>query len=342
MPAGRVELISTDFVLGWAESREGCPTYLHAALADDVVGSGAALMKRLDLHQRAGQGGAAANAFVILFEPAIDASLVPEVKVFFDHSSVEVPRAPKFRIDRYPRQRVFVFGSPRSGTSQLGDTIATHLELPWLGEGHAAPLFAKAADALTGDSSSPNGLIRFMAQQNYREIAIKAARTSYYFMHASGSFLDKTPGHPMISAAPFLLECFPDAKFVFLYRNGISNVLSRLAKFGGDFNVHCADWAAAMREWIRVRQLLPHFLEIEQEVMLTDPTSVAASIASYLDVPEKKKGISNSLGSGSRERTGAGVGRTALSQTGWSIEQIDRFQRICGPMMEAFSYKLET
>lgn len=337
---GSVDILSKEFALGWAESDERAPAHLYAVLSDNVIGSGAARLKRRDLEQLNAGDGLSAKGFIILYDKAIEDADVAKVEVRFSHSQAVIPHAPKVRVDRQPQMRLFILGSPRSGTSELGSTLTKTFGLPWLGEGHAAHLFANAAQSLAGKIDSPIGFVRFMAQQNFRSLAVDTARTAYYAIHSSGSFLDKTPGHPMISAAPFLRDCFPDAKFIFLRRNGVSNVLSRMVKFGGDFREHCLDWAKAMSEWIKVREKLPHFLEIEQEDMLAKPASVAASIASYLGAFDKQDEISESLRSGSMERTGAGIGRTSLSQTGWSEDQKIIFQKVCRPMMEAFSYDL--
>lgn len=76
----------------------------------------------------------------------------------------------------------------------MGATLSKTFNLSWLGEFHA-------------------------------NVLIDQARLAYYIMHGSASFVDKTPGVPMIRSAPFLADCFQDAKFICLRRNGISNVL---------------------------------------------------------------------------------------------------------------------
>ena len=230
-------------------------------------------------------------------------------------------------------------GSPRSGTSQLGATLTKVLGLPWLGEGHGAPLFASAADALSGDINGENGLVRFMARQKFRQIAIDAAKSAYFYMHTSASFVDKTPGVKMIMAAPFLNECFPESRFIFQRRNPVSNVLSRMVKFGGHFESHCRDWASAMNEWLKVRDQLPHYVEIQQEEMLEAPERVAKTLADYIGVPDCADRICQSLRTDSLERTGAGMGQTDRLRVGWTSDQIAAFDKICGPAMKAFGYK---
>jgi hypothetical protein len=336
---GRVESVSTEFVSGWA-SVQASGKYAHvlAMLGDDVIGFGTANMGRPDLQKARQEGRLDAYAFILIFQQPVGGNAVESIRVFVVGQSAMLPRAQQLKIDRWPCLRLFVLGSPRSGTSQLGSSLTKVLGLPWLGEGHGAPLFARAADALSGDKTAENGLVRHMARENFRQIAIQAARCAYFHMHGSASFVDKTPGVPMIAAAPFLVECFPDARFIFLRRNPVANIRSRLVKFGGNFEEHCRDWAAAMNEWLRVRAMLPHYVEVQQEDMLEAPEQVARVITDYIGVPGAAELICESLKTDRLEQTGAGAGQTDRLQAGWTAEQVLSFDRICGPAMRAFGY----
>jgi hypothetical protein len=328
-------------------------------LDDEVLGFSRAALVRKDLQRKAAVedlaasilGGAVgdevtrpneqANAFVIAFDIKAPYARLREIRVQAVGGDAPFPHSAELRIDRDRQLQVFVLGSPRSGTSECAATLAKVLELPWLGEGHAAPAFKSAADLLSGDPAAQSDLLKFMAAQSFRGIASNAFRRMYYYMHGSASFLDKTPGAPMIEAAAFLTESFPNGKFIFMRRNGISNVLSRMTKFAGPFEDHCRDWAAAMAAWSRVKGKLPHSLEIDQEVMLADPELVAAHLASYLGVERAQPDIASSLRTGTLERTGAGIGRTTLAATGWSELQMNRFREICGPMMAQCGYPMD-
>jgi hypothetical protein len=274
----------------------------------------------------------------LVFSKPVPAELVQSISVHIVGQSTMLPRAKQVKIDRSPPLRLFLMGSPRSGTSQLGSTLTQVLGLPWLGEGHGAPLFASAADALSGDINAENGLVRYLARQKFRRIAIEAAKSAYYYMHGSASFVDKTPGMKMILAAPFLNECFPGSFFVFQRRNPVANVLSRMVKFGGSFEAHCRDWAGAMDAWLKIRPLLPHYVEIQQEDMLEAPERVSKVLADYIGIPGCADGICKSLRTDSLERTGAGAGQSDRKRTGWTPEQIAAFETICGPAMRAFGY----
>jgi len=323
---GCVEFRSSAFLRGWAARREGVPVCVCALLRGEVIGFARAEERREDL-------GEVGGAFLLVFDRVVAEADVREVAVRVVESGAGIGDAAAVKLDRAPVCQVFVFGSPRSGTSELGNTLAKTLALPWLGEGHAAPLFARAADALGGDCGSGDAMVRYMAAQNFRKYAVDRARLAYFAMHGSASFIDKTPGWPMIAAAPFLHEAFAAAKFIYLQRNGVANVLSRMAKFGGNFGEHCADWAKAVACWGQVRARLPHYLEILQEDMLAAPEATAARVAAYLGAPEMERAIGASLAAGRTELTGAGLGRTRLTETGWSEAQKADFERICGAAM---------
>ena len=339
---GRVEILSSDFAVGWAEAAGQELSVVFAQLDGNIIGYAEAKIERPDLLKAAAAGvlDMPGFGFLIVFRQPVPNERVKDIEVIQVGTVQPIPKAGALRTDRHPKLQVFVFGSPRSGTSELGNTIASQLKLPWLGECHAAPFFTAAAKAIAEPLISENGITRFMAKQSYRGLVVEETKRAYFFAHGSASFIDKTPGVLMISAAPFLLECFPAAKMINIRRNGISNVLSRMAKFGGAFERHCADWAAALNEWTKVRSQLPHYLELRQEDMLSNPDLVAKHLAEYLQVPRLEDGIRESLRSGSRERTGAGLGRETLAETGWSPEQINMFRRLCGRTMEEFGYPL--
>jgi hypothetical protein len=351
---GLIEIMSPIFAMGWARSHNGHPARVYAMLDTQIIGWAVADSVRGDLKPAPSpddQGSGADDkvpqgfGYTIIFDNEVSIEQLDEVKIFVTSQPDELRRgklAGNYR--REPRQ-IFVLGSPRSGTSQLAETLAHTLSLPWFGECHAAPAFQAAALALSGrrDPNVPlNGLLRYMVNHNFRDRAIQAMREAYFCAHRSPSFLDKTPGSPMIAAAPFIQEAFPSANFVFVRRNGIANVMSRLVKFGGEFRNHCADWAGAISNWKKVKGDLTHYVEIDQEAMLDDPENVARSLASYLNLESTSEiALAESLRTGSRERTGAGIGRTTLESTGWSPAQVKQFREICGPMMAECNYPLD-
>ena len=336
---GRVEVLSTDFAKGYActVSPNHRP-HVFAVLNGEVIGSAAASIHLPEVSNTEIEVPFSIRGFLIAYDRPISAALVTSVNVFVAGQTVMLPYENEAKVDRVPPLRVFILGSPRSGTSELGATLARSLGLAWLGECHAAPLFARAADAMSGDVSDVNEMVRFMAQQAFRQKAIEATRQAYFYMHGSTSFVDKTPGVPMIKVAPYLNECFGGSRFIFLRRNPVANLLSRMIKFGGNFEEHCRDWAAAMNEWLVVRESLPHYLELQQEQMFGAPEETATLLAKYIGVPEHTRDIFESLKAGSLERTGVGLGKTTCDETGWTPDQVNTFETICRPVMKTFGY----
>jgi hypothetical protein len=349
MLPGLIEIISPNFAAGWARLAGQWPSHVYASLGDRIIGCAAADIRRNDLRgndtsaagtadpESAGEMG---RGFIVLFNAPVAPDALDQIKLTMLESAETLLRGNRARYDRRDPLQVFVLGSPRSGTSEMGQTLASVLQLPWVGEGHAAPAFQDAASALNGERAPSRGaLTDFMRYNALGSVAERAMRQTYYYVHRASSFLDKTPGVEMIRAAPFLSKSFPAAKFIFMRRNGISNVLSRMQKFGGDFHAHCSDWAAAMNAWLDVRARLPHYVEIEQEVMLERPTDVANAVAGYLGVSEETTNqIASSLAAGALERTGAGIGRDTFASAGWDRRQIDIFMKIDGPVMREFGY----
>jgi hypothetical protein len=138
-----------------------------------------------------------------------------------------------------------------------------------------------------------------------------------------------------------MAECFPDAKFIFIRRHPIANIVSRMARFGGNFEQHCNDWAATMQEWMRVRPLLQNHLELEQEEMAVSPEQVAARLAQFLARPDQLEPFTSSLTTGCLEKTGAGTNCMSLAQTNWTREQKLGFQSICDLTMRNFGYQTD-
>jgi hypothetical protein len=337
MGPGNVDVLSTEMALGWASVRpSGAPAHVFAALDGEIIGNAVARIDRPDLEKARAAGRLNARAFAIVFERTVPVERVDAIRIFTMPEQT-LARSEAHRFDRFPKLRVFVCGAPRSGTSQMGAALAQVLDLPWLGEGHAAPQFAAAARALQGDVNGPTDFVRFMAHAQYRAVAARAAKEAYFFKHGSASFIDKTPGVGMIDALPFLLECFADAHVIFLWRNPVANLLSRMVKFGGDFEGHCRDWAQAMQAWTRVRSRLPHYLEVRQEDMQAAPGKVGAALAAYLRRPGAAAGLGAALAGGALERTGAGLGKLSCGETDWTPQQIAIFERVCAPVFAAFS-----
>ncbi len=146
----RVETMPTEFVMGWGSvSPANRFSHVLAVLDNEVIGCCIANITRPDLDRARAEGRCNAYAFLLVFDRAVPAASVQSIGVFVvgQPSMLPLPRAGAVKVDLAPPLRLFVMASPRSGTSELGLTLSKVLELASLGEGHAAPLFANAANA---------------------------------------------------------------------------------------------------------------------------------------------------------------------------------------------------
>ena len=97
-------------------------------------------------------------------------------------------------------------------------------------------------------------------------------------------WLDKTPTLEMVRASVLMRELWPNARFIFMKRRVIENLLSRRRKFPhGTTENHYSDWAAVMTAWLAVREKLGGAaLEIDHRQLVVDPQEVASLIAAFL------------------------------------------------------------
>jgi hypothetical protein len=153
---------------------------------------------------------------------------------------------------------------------------------------------------------------------------------------------DKTPTPQMIASVPIVAKAWPKSRFIFMKRRGLENVRSRLRKFSqSTFFGHCWQWALIMSEWRSVRETVPdRFIEIDQRSLLLDAGSTAARVGRLLDLDAAEiQAFRAVLGRVRPEATGPPEAIVSdLSELGWSSEQIEIFQRVCGTEMDAYGY----
>jgi hypothetical protein len=155
-------------------------------------------------------------------------------------------------------------------------------------------------------------------------------------------WIDKTPTRDMVQSVPVLAETWPKARFVFMKRRGLENLMSRLRKFPAiGFEAHCVDWAAIMYDWRKVRSSVPgKFVEIEQRSLLLDPVGWAERVGAVIGLDEAEiRALGARLSSERAEMTDPTAQIFAdISETGWSAEMIEMFRATCGPEMDAYGY----
>ena len=150
---------------------------------------------------------------------------------------------------------LFVFSLPRSGSTLLQRSIAAHPRIstaaePWLMLPLIYTLRREGSYAEYSHYSANNAMSEFVAnmpggRKAYNEELRHFVEGVYgrYTKPGDLYFLDKTPRYHLI--VDEIIDLFPDAKFVFLWRNPLAVIASTLHTFGrGKWRLHyyCIDF----------------------------------------------------------------------------------------------------
>ena len=115
---------------------------------------------------------------------------------------------------------IYIIGMGRSGTTVLGKILSLHPDLGFINEPKAMWYFANNEDDLIGSYTDKDAKYILNAENVQNNSSIKIHKLYAFYLRAifTKRVLDKYP--EMIFRVPFLKKIFPDAKFVFIYRNG--------------------------------------------------------------------------------------------------------------------------
>ncbi len=244
---------------------------------------------------------------------------------------------------------VFVVGSPRSGTSILGNTLSQVLTGEnRYGESHilalAHDLQLKIDDYYKG---TPASFLKSHMLSEYNRYLLIAQMQNVFKMHyanitKTNVFVDKTPGIPMLIALPSIIQIWPQASVVFAKRRGLENITSRMRKFVGvSFEDHCKQWSRSMTLWQSVKKQLPKQIEIDQYEIQTSPGLVAKNLSRFLKLDaDKEAQIRQSFINNRPERTSITDDAESLSleNLDWTEEQKKMFQITCKSVMNIYKY----
>ena len=332
-------------------------------MGDEFCTSGFADIQRNDLHA-AGIGNGAHGFSIDLRETSITAEDAAALEVHaisgaeitklsrIERHSAEItdllpdPMGPTSDESQFP---VFVLGPARSGTSAITLALLECGVYVGSGEGHLLPL----ADLLltTIDQhyrhvgSDPNTMLGRVSIDAFQRLVRRSFVRLARDLFQTTRWLDKTPTVEMVRAAPLMKEIWPNARFIFMKRRAIENVLSRRRKFPADtVDRHYSDWVAVMSAWIEVRdQLGDSVLEVEHRQLVLDPQAQASSIADFLDLPEAPAARFNRYIREMRpERTDQNFGATyKLDDLALDEDDTRRMRAACDPIMEAMGYSYD-
>ena len=368
---GWLDYVSEHGVAGWAFDTESPGAHLTVIIRREgrLIGEARCNIFRPDLLEaNVGRGD---HAFVYSFATAIaprdvshiSASIAGELLPVFEPKSPNDGPLPQIQrtlaADFRPQETepaesaacpVFVLGSVRSGTSAMATALTSTTRYVGFREGQVFDLILQLRHCLQAFYANKEAnlqndtvMLHHVPQDFVMDHLHAAFQRLALQVFSSNYWVDKTPNVDMIRLAPTLRRIWPRARFIFMKRRGIDNLMSRLRKFPDSiaFRTHCSDWSSAMEAWVAVRpELGTNGLEIDQREMLLEPDYVGRRVGNFLELEEfEARSLGAMLRDDSLERTnGRRDEIAAISEAGWSSEQITIFRDICGAAMRKFGY----
>jgi len=156
-----------------------------------------------------------------------------------------------YRLHRYlpfcrqVKAPIFILGIGRSGTTILGVTLAIHDAVGFLNEPKAFWSYLYSDEDIVGNYNLNDARYRLSATDTNPAMIRKAHRIlgNYLTLSRSHRIVDKYP--ELVFRFDFVRAIFPDAKFLFLHRNGI-DTCSSIKKWSHRLGVRtveaCHDW----------------------------------------------------------------------------------------------------
>ncbi len=243
--------------------------------------------------------------------------------------------------------KVFIVGSPRSGTSVLLRAMQTVFGLAARGESHVIPAVARAVFQLNAyydrfADASADLLIHQLPVARIEAPMFEAIRAFYREIYEDQGFADKTPSDEAVHGAALIRRIFPDARLIVTRRNGIEVVDSYRRKFSAPFCDACKNWANMMQGLTLLRQECPDILEVDQFDIANAPSLTADRIAFHLARPDLAAPLAAFLAGNREDRlsTHDWAHRLTLSDTDWTQEERGVFTMVCGEHMRLHGYDL--
>ena len=172
------------------------------------------------------------------------------------------------------KKPIFILGTGRSGTTILGIVLSMHREVGYLNEPKAIWHLIHPHEDVIGNYSQSHAEYRLTAEDATDQMQRRAAQMfgAYLTTIRSERLVDKYP--ELIFRTDFVRALFPDARFIFLVRNGWDTCQS-IATWSKRLGVHRNGekhdwWGVEDRKWrLMVEQLIetdPSLSEIAVEI----------------------------------------------------------------------------
>ena len=170
-----------------------------------------------------------------------------------------------------PKAPIFILGTGRSGTTILGLVLSMHRAVGFLNEPKAIYASLRNDEDLIGSYHRGRARYRLNASDATQNVCNAAWRIygAYLSMSMTQRIVDKYP--ELIFRVPFVRQIFPDARFLFLSRNGwdtCASIEGWSARFGTKGKGESHDWwGVNRRKWnFLVEQIIVEHADLAAHV----------------------------------------------------------------------------
>jgi len=241
---------------------------------------------------------------------------------------------------------LFILGPARSGTSAIALALLRSGHYKGMGEGHLFPMVHALLGTIDNHyeryEESQETLLARVPRQSFQEFIRRGLVQLAKELFPTPYWLDKTPTVEMVRSALLMRELWPNARFIFMKRRVIENVLSRQRKFPHESaEMHYLDWIAVMTAWLDVReQLAETAFELEHRDLVLDPDAAAARISEFLQMPDGSAArFREYLRTNRPEQTDESFGAIySLDRLDFSDSEKEALVAKCDPLMVALGY----
>jgi hypothetical protein len=360
--AGFVEHAGTSQVSGWAYDSSSPAARLEVTvrIGDAFYASGYADIARNDL--LAAGIGDGRHGFVIDVSEARFSRDQLEALEIHAISGVEVVKIERVHSTLAPltdlmseasmplcdpnQSPIFVLGPARSATSAVTLALLESGSCLGMGEGHLLPLAHTLLSEIDRHyqraGHAPSTMLSQVPSEAFQKFVRRAFVRLVADLFPTSRWVDKTPTVEMVRASVLMRELWPNARFIFMKRRVVENVLSRRRKFPqGTTESHFGDWAAVMTAWLAVRDALGGAaLEVDHRQLVLDPKTAAASIAAFLHLPEVAGlRFAHYLGASRPQQTDEDFGAIyTIDHLELSEYETRRLRELCDGVMGALGY----
>ena len=274
---------------------------------------------------------------------------------------------------RFIKRPIFIVGGSRSGTIVLLKAIGRHARIlstpsenPFITDigrmVHSLEFSSEVEKQYYNDTLR---ISRAYIFDTLRRLALESAFGPHYGLRQlirmavinKINLLKKsywcTKTFPGLNTAQGLITLYPEARFIWILRNGV-NVIHSRGKFPAfrdlPFEEHCRHWANSIARFSYLREL-PTAVLVHQEELVDDPDKVFRRIFETFNLGYDPKPIEyalthhvHPLGDESTIK-GIDIKKTLAERPpayqDWTQEQMSMFKDICGEAMQLAGYKVE-